>query len=840
MKVARVRSSSIRIRLSLLLVLNSSIALTLAGFGLFGYESIREHAAEVRQLNAEAEIIADASTPALSFGNRRAAARMLGELRDNTRQVEAVIYDRHDQPFARYEPEGSPQVSAVPLRKDGVYFENNALLVFRPIMSGEQRIGTVFIKSRNEVFIRLRRYIVILCFVLSVSLVLALLLSSRTQSNISEPIAELSALARRVSIERDYSVRARPASGGGEIGILIDSFNQMLSQIETHEENLRESEERYALAARGANDGLWDWRLATNKIYFSPRFKQMLGYSASDSWSSPEEWFSRIHEADRERVKAELAIHIDGRTSEFAAEYRMRHSHGGFIWTLSRGFAVRNGEGMAIRMAGTQTDVTESRIGDALTGLPNRLYLLSRIEDSLEKACVARSSFGVLVLDLDRFNLVNNSFGQRSADRLLVAVADRLRHTVRTNNRAWDFQQDVLARLGEDEFAVLLSQVTDVTDVVAVAQCLVKDLDTPFEIDGRQVFATACIGIAMSSPGDSPEDILRNADTAMYHAKTKGKARFQVFDKSMRERAVARLQIETGLRKAIEEEQLLLYYQPEISLRSQRVIGYEALVRWNHPELGFLNPSEFVSIAEESDLIVPLGRWVLREATRQMAQWQRDLAFDPPLTVSVNVSARQLTDPGFVLDVESALEESGLDPAFLKLEITESSIMENPEITLATLRRLKLLDVGLEIDDFGTGYSSLSHLQKLPFDTVKVDRSFVKELASGAESFEIVRTIVDLARSLNMYVVAEGVETGDQLEKLAALGCDYAQGFYFARPLSPETTFALMRERRHLERCFHALERAGPAPGGDERIDTESDGSFSPALLTSLSGSLVQ
>ena len=303
---------------------------------------------------------------------------------------------------------------------------------------------------------------------------------------------------------------------------------------------------------------------------------------------------------------------------------------------------------------------------------------------------------------------------------------------------------------------------------------------------------------------------MRNADTAMYQAKALGKCRFEIFDEQMRERAVARLEIETDLRKAIDGQQLILHYQPEVSLSDHRTIGYEALVRWNHPERGILNPGEFIPVAEESELILHLGRWVLKEACRQMAEWHSKFLFDQRLTISVNVSPRQLSDPRLVQDVENVLTETGLDPRCLNLEMTESSIMADPDAALVTLRRLKLLNIGLEIDDFGTGYSSLSCLHLLPFDTVKIDRSFIKELGVG-EGAEIVRTILALASSLEMNVVAEGVETYDQIHTLTTLGCNYAQGYYFSKPKSPQSVEALMLERSQFLHDFETLQEPGPS-----------------------------
>jgi diguanylate cyclase (GGDEF)-like protein/PAS domain S-box-containing protein len=815
------RNKSIGVRISLLIVLNSSLALTSAGVALFGYESLLQRGAASRELSAQAGIIAETSTAALSFGDERAATQMLAALRSDSQVVECVIYDGKNRPFAQYRHAGLPTGSQPEaLRPPGVYFVGGDVLVVRQIMMGDERAGTIFLKSTNEVSARLHRYVGIVCLILLISQGLALLLSARMQKTITEPISELSRVAKRISIDKDYAVRAATGAGG-EIGILIGSFNHMLSQIEVREvarqkaeESMRESQERYALAARGSNDGLWDWKLTTNKIYFSSRWNQMLGYTEEDQWSDPEVWFNLIHPSDRDRVKAEIAAHRDGATAEFTSEYRMRHESGRHIWVLSRGIVVRNTDGTAVRMAGSQTDITEGKVADPLTALPNRLYFIDKLESSIDAAVQSKSLFAVLFLDLDRFKLVNDSLGHAAGDELLNSVASRLRSGVRAG---WEGRPAVVARLGGDEFAILLNDVRDFADAETLAQRILEKLAQPFLLEGRQVFASISIGIALSAPGSGAEELLRNADTAMYHAKTRGRARYAVFDQGMRARAVERLEIETGLRKAIDAPELILYYQPELSLKDRRVKGYEALVRWNHPERGMLPPSEFIPIAEESDLIVHLGRWVLKEACAQMAQWHQRFVFDPPLTISVNVSPRHLIDGGLVEDVERVLAETGLDPNCLKLEVTESSIMQNPDAALVTLRRLKAMHVGLEIDDFGTGYSSLSYLQRLPFDTVKIDRSFVREIGASSESLEIVRTIVELARSLSMDVVAEGVETKDQLQSLADLGCEYAQGFYFSKPIGIQATQALMRERADFQLAFAVLEasepRAARSPG---------------------------
>ena len=443
----------------------------------------------------------------------------------------------------------------------------------------------------------------------------------------------------------------------------------MLSRIESRESalnsalsSLKESEERYALAARGANDGLWDWNLATNEIYFSPRWNHMLGYAANETWSGPEQWFSHIHADDLEQVRSGIAAHCEEKTPEFVCEYRMRHKSGGYIWTLSRGIAVRDHSGKALRMAGSQTDITEGKIADPLTHLPNRLYFIDRLESAIETAHLQDFLFAVLFVDLDQFKTVNDSLGHAAGDELLIDIARRLRTSIRSGSRSGEPAQSVVARIGGDEFAVLLGHILHESDASIVAERILEKLSKPFEFEGRCMFVSASIGIALSSTGDTAEELLRNADTAMYRAKTNGKARSEFFNKGMRERVVTRFEVENGLRKAIEEQQLVVYYQPIVSLNDKNICGFEALVRWNHPERGLIPPGEFIPVAEESDIIVLLGRWVLHESCRQMAEWQRSFASLRPLTVSVNVSTRQLSDSRLIEDVESALADSGAEP----------------------------------------------------------------------------------------------------------------------------------------------------------------------------------
>ena len=564
------------------------------------------------------------------------------------------------------------------------------------------------------------------------------------------------------------------------------------------EEALRESEERYALAAQGANDGLWDWDLASNVIYFSTRWKSMLGHQEHEIESRPEEWFERIHISDRDRVTNEIAAHRNGLTPHFESEYRAQHKDGTFRWMLSRGLAVRDGSGKASRMAGSQTDITEGKVADALTGLPNRLLFLDRLARLIEHTKRHKDYlFALMFLDLDGFKMINDSLGHVIGDQLLVEAARRLEKSLRVSDTVTRIEKlFTLARLGGDEFTILLDQVKDASDATLVAERLIKTMSAPFVLDGKKVFSSVSIGIALSSIGyNHAQDMLRDADTAMYRAKSLGKARCAVFDLEMRATVMARLQLETDLRDGLERNEFRNYYQPIVSLESGQIIGFEALLRWQHPTRGLLPPSEFIPVAEETGLIRELGWWNLRQACRQAAEWNAGRNGNAPLTMSVNLSVKQFLQPNLVAEIGKLVSETGIPPEILKLEITESTVMANPAGAVAMLSQIKSLGIKLSIDDFGTGYSSLSYLHRFPLDTLKIDGSFTKTMVEGGESTEIVRTILPMASTLRMNVIAEGVETAEQLALLRKLRCQFAQGYYFSKPVTAEEAGALVERR---------------------------------------------
>jgi diguanylate cyclase (GGDEF)-like protein/PAS domain S-box-containing protein len=556
------------------------------------------------------------------------------------------------------------------------------------------------------------------------------------------------------------------------------------------ERALSESEQRYALAVRGANDGVWDWKPGEHRLYLSPRWKAMLGYEDGDLPDDLSSWLDRVHPDDLPRLRDDLDEHLAGRTAQFESEHRLRHRSGMHRWVLTRGVAVRDAEGRAVRMAGSLTDITDAKVADPLTGLPNRVLFVDRLGRALalarrrpERPCA------VLFLDLDRFKNVNDSLGHLAGDHLLVQVAQRLQAHLWAADTLGRFAEDhdaatghTVARLGGDEFALLLTGLHGAADAVLVARRLLDAFRDPFRVAGMEIGTSASIGVAVSGPDDPcPEALLRDADTAMYHAKGAGRGQVALFDEAMRERARRRLRLETDLLRGIEAEELVIHYQPIVDLAAGRVSGLEALIRWSHPELGLVAPGEFIPIAEDSGAIVAIGYWVADRVCRQLREWIDAGLAGVAFSMGVNLSVRQLAQPDLVERMCGIAAAHGIGPHWIEFEITESCLMTRPEEAAETLARLKAAGFRLSIDDFGTGYSSLTYVHRLPVDRLKIDRSFL-ERQDGCDYATVVSSIVALAERLKIEVVAEGVETREQSDLVRSLRCGFGQGYYFARP----------------------------------------------------------
>ncbi|MEW8625019.1 MAG: EAL domain-containing protein [Candidatus Thiodiazotropha sp.] len=573
------------------------------------------------------------------------------------------------------------------------------------------------------------------------------------------------------------------------------ALSKEISERELAESALRKSEERFELAMRGANDGVYDWNLKSNEIYYSPRWKKMLGYEDDELPNDFSTWEDLVEEKDRERSWNMLTDYIQGKRDNFHIEFKMRHKDGHWVDILSRAFLVRDAEGNAIRTVGTHVDITEKKRQEAhilkqahydgLTGLPNRFLAMDRLTQLLKETNRDHQMIAVLFLDLDGFKRVNDTLGHETGDRLLVQAAERLKSAVR--------DADSVCRLGGDEFVVMLRNLSELTDAKAVASNLIAQFRNPFTLDDRALVVTTSIGISVyPSDGDTPTELLRNADTAMYHSKEQGRNTFNFYTCEMNLNISRSLEVEEQLQGAHKRQEFSVLYQPVIDMQKNRVVAAEALLRWNNPALGMVSPDEFIPIAEQTGVILDIGRYVLQQAVINALHWQELIDYD--FRISVNLSPRQFRDTKLVEFITDLLQHSGLRPEALILEITEGVLMSGQREIVTALDRLHAKGVGLAMDDFGTGYSSLSHLRNYPFDVLKIDRSFVNDLMVDDADWELVNASVLMAHGMGLEVIAEGVETEDQLKQLQHMQCDFAQGFLFNKPISAETFSRMLQQ----------------------------------------------
>jgi len=556
--------------------------------------------------------------------------------------------------------------------------------------------------------------------------------------------------------------------------------------------------ERRALALTGAGDMIWDWDVAADRVFTSPETETMLGLKSGSLDGAAATWLEVLHPLDRDRFRATLDSVVEQRRGRVAQDFRMHTADGHYLWFALRARPVVGSDGEVIRLVGTLTDVTDFKtveerllhdaVHDNLTGLPNRELFLDRLEAVLGFA-KADSTIRptVMVIDVDRFKQVNDSVGMALADSILLTLARRLGRLIKP--------QDTLARLSGDQFGLIVLSERDAARITTLAETIRRTLRAPITFNDREIFLTGSIGLTLGdSEPQTAEERLKDAELAMYHAKRMGGDRIEVFKPSMRARKSDRLSIESDLRRALEREEISILYQPIVRLEDRAIAGFEALARWDHPRLGRMSPNEFISIAEETGLIVELGLFVLERTARQLSTWQRTLRPRDPLFASVNISSRQLLRHDLIQDLRTALARAPLTRGSLKLELTESVVMENPEHAAQMLHRIRELGAGLALDDFGTGYSSLAYLQRFPFDTIKIDQSFVRMTSKGTRPV-ILRSIIALAHDLGMDVVAEGAETDSDAVELYQLGCEYAQGFVFGEPMAPERARDLLQPR---------------------------------------------
>jgi diguanylate cyclase (GGDEF)-like protein/PAS domain S-box-containing protein len=560
--------------------------------------------------------------------------------------------------------------------------------------------------------------------------------------------------------------------------------------------------ERRALALTGAGDMIWDWDVSSDRIFTSPETEHLLGLKRGALEGPASRWLDVLHPMDRDRFRAALDGVLEQRRGRLVQDFRLRTPESHYLWFALKARPVVGSDGEVVRLVGTLTDVTEFKtaeerllhdaVHDNLTGLPNRQLFIDRLESVMSFAKADPSIRAtVVVIDLDRFKQVNDSVGIAVGDSILLTLARRLSRLLKP--------QDTLARLTGDQFAMIVLSEKDPTRLIAFAETIRRTLRAPITFNDREIFLTASIGLALGDQQPNrTEEVLKDAELAMYHAKRIGGDRIEVFKPPMRARKTDRLTLESELRRALEREEITILYQPIVRLEDRSVAGFEALARWDHPKMGRMSPSEFISIAEEIGLIVDLGLFALERTARQLSSWQRQVKLREPVFASVNVSSRQLLRHDLIHDLRTVLSRAGLARGSLKLELTESLVMENPEHAAQLLTRIKELGAGLALDDFGTGHSSLSYLQRFPFDTIKIDQSFVRANNKGTRPV-LLRSIISLAHDLGMDVVAEGAETDSDAVELYQLGCEYAQGFVFGEPMTADAARKMLMSEQQLE-----------------------------------------
>jgi diguanylate cyclase (GGDEF)-like protein len=695
----------IRRKLTLVIMLISTVSLLLASAAFIISDRLHTKQSVGDSLLTMADMIAANSTAAILFGDAAAATETLGFLGSQDNIQAGVIYDTNNEQFASYLKEGVSIVLPEPANQmRNILFWNDYAEVFSAINYKGEQIGMIYLRSDMQaVHNRLALFFGIVIGVLLVSLLVAFMLNARMQHIITAPLMHLSAIARRISTERNYSLRAA-GDGRDELGTLIKDFNIMLDEIEIRDKKLKQSREDLE---------------------------------------------GRVVQRTRELEMANKELASAKQEAESVAMHMQHQAH-----------------------------------HDALTGLPNRALLNDRIQIELSHARREQTMLAVLFLDLDRFKIINDSLGHVTGDQLLCVVARRLKKCLRAG--------DTVARLGGDEFMVLLPHIGTVQDAGHIGNKIINELSRPATCNGHKLHITTSIGISIYPfDGADAETLTKHADISMYHAKELGRNKAAYFTSAMNAGSRKRLVLETNLRGALENSEFRLDYQPKIDISNNRIVGVEALLRWDSPGMGFISAQEFMPIAEENGLILPIGEWVMRQAFAQLKEWH-NTGYEE-LTIAVNLSAAQLSRAGFENILESALVDSGINPACAEMEITEHAAMRNIEMAAATLIKMKKMGVSIVMDDFGTGYSSLNYLRRLPIDTIKLDRSFVHEIPDNNGDALIAQAIIAMASSLDMELVVEGVENERQLEFFRQQGCRLVQGFLFSKPVGADKIQAMLQ-----------------------------------------------
>ena len=776
-------TQTVRTKLVIIAVATSTLILLLTTAAFLSLELYFGHQDLNKKLTVLGQVIAERSTAAVTFRDDRLLHSNLASLEADSSVVQSCIYDEEKVLIASHSMQektlACPQMMATLKTNESAYIEQ-----YFPIKLDNHIIGTLYIACHdNDIMTRFQQVSLFAVFILFSAIIIALLLATRLQRIVTSPLRLLATTIRNIIQRNDFSIRANKQHND-ELGHLADIFNELLSKIESEHSSLKSSEEKFRKLTSLSPVGIFQINPEGEIIYVNQRWREINNIKHQEP--NLQAWFSNLHPEDSLPLN-KLWHRLVTEHEDMASEVRLIAKNGSISWVYIQATSLHSKDGKLLGFLGSVSDISELKKAqiqmenlafyDPLTGLANRRLFKNRLAKAVKSVQRHDSSIALLFLDLDQFKRINDTLGHDMGDALLKEIARRLDHNVREN--------DTVSRIGGDEFTILLTDVNNTNDVRIVAEKILTSLSRPFMLNGQDIISTVSIGITMT-PEDSvdPNTLMKNADLAMYRAKELGRNNFQFFSEDMNTAILHNLEIEKELNLAIKRNQFILMYQPKIRMSDNTITGVETLVRWRHPEKGIIPPDNFIPIAEETGQIIKIGAWVLEHSCHEMGALIREGLMPDDSKVAVNLSAKQFSDPDLLQTVLNILVQSKIDPLNLELEITESIIMDDVEAAIQIMETIKSKGIHLAIDDFGTGYSSLAYLKRFPIDVLKVDRSFVKDIPEDKTDMAITSAVIAMAHKLSMRVVAEGIETQEQMDFLRENNCDDGQGYLLSRPLT--------------------------------------------------------
>ncbi len=797
------QTQSLRRKLVIISLITTGLTLLLSNLAYMSLEYYLSRQDTQNKLSVLGEVIANRATTALTFNDFDLLKTNLDTLKADSNVVRGCIYDEYQKLAAQYT--SNSDINSCPtILAQLQAAKNNNFSQYFIIRLDQQHIGTLYIEnSRDDLLQRFNQFLVFSLLILAVAVVLAVFLANQLQDVVVRPMRELSNTLQSIMSNKDYSIRAAKENND-ELGDLVDLFNGLLGTIEEENSSLKTSEERFRKLTALSPVGIFQVDTNQKLQYVNQRWRDIHGLLKDDP--NLQEWFELVHPADLILVQQAWNRLVCDQES-IALELRLATREGGHTWIHLLAGALHDRNGGLLGYLGAISDISELKAAqiqmenlafyDPLTGLANRRLFKNRLEKAVKSVMRSGSSMALMFLDMDQFKRINDTLGHDAGDILLKEVAARLNATVREN--------DTVSRIGGDEFTILLTDVHQTADVLIVAEKLLHALAKPIRIKGQDIVTTVSIGITMT-PEDSSNvnTLMKNADLAMYRAKELGRNNFQFFSEDMNHSILEHLAMEKELKDAIQRDQFTLMFQPKVSLFDYSVTGVETLIRWVHPEKGMVTPDRFIPVAEETGQILAIGSWVLEQSCRQISTLIRTGILPETAKVAVNLSAKQFADPHLVKQIRNVIEVSQIPAQCLELEITESTLMDDVESAIHTMQEIKKTGVSIAIDDFGTGYSSLAYIKRFPIDVLKVDRSFVMDIPEDQNDMAITAAVIAMAHKLSLEVVAEGVETQEQLHFLRRNNCDEGQGYLFSRPLSLGQLHQFLHENERQRQANHS------------------------------------